>query len=169
MITIKNLDPIKEAPETYGYISLGTLRINRDTGDIIDMLRPGIYKGECDSSGKAFDLYLFKIGATGSYAVLGDLTCVPGNTLVDNQELLEILKNELEARTSYLNTDYLKTTLDHPSQDIYSSPSIMKAPYLPFASCPTTGVDSGVYAQGTTTVSGPTKNFTFKVDYANRP
>lgn len=168
MITIKNLDPITEAPETYGYISLGTLCINRDTGDIIDMLRPGIYKGECDSSGKAFDLYLFKIGTTGSYSVLGDLTCVPGNTLVDNQELLETLKNELEARTSYLNNDYLKTTLD-PSQDIYSFSSIMKSSYLPLTSCPTTGVASGAYAQGTTDVSDPTKNFTFKVDYASRP
>lgn len=168
MITIKNLDPITEAPETFGYISLGTLCINRDAEHLIDMLRPGIYKGECDSSGKTFDLYLFKIGATGSYAVLGDLTCVPGNTLVDNQELLETLKNELEVRTSYLNNNYLKATLD-PSQDIYSSPSIIKAPYLPLTSCPTTGVASGVYAQGTTTISDPTKNFTFKVDYANRP
>lgn len=167
MITIKKLDRITEAPETYGYISLGTLCVNRDTGDLIDMLRPSIYKGECDSSGKAFDLYLFKIGSTGGYAVLGDLTCVPGNTLVDNQELLEALKNELEVRTSYLNNNYLKVTLD-PSQDIYSSPSIMKVPYLPLTSCPTTGVASGVYAQGTTTVSGPTKNFTFKVDHANR-
>ena len=168
MITIKNLDHITEAPETFGYISLGTLCINRDAGDLIDMLRPSIYKGECESSGKEFDLYLFKIGTTGNYAVLGNLTCIPGNTLVDNQELLEALKNELESIMPYLNNNYLKATLD-PSQDIYSSPSIMRAPYLPLTSCPTTGVASGVYAQGTTTVSGPTKNFTFKVDYASRP
>lgn len=145
MIKIKNLDHITEAPETYGYISLGTLCVNRDTGDLIDMLRPSIYKGECESSGRAFDLYLFKIGTTGSYSVLGDLTCVPGNTLVDNQELLEALKNELESRMPYLNNDYLKT-----EQNIFE---------------PLNGVSTGIYtSSGTKFVSDPTKNFTFNAN-----
>lgn len=111
------------------------------------MLRPSIYKGECESSGKAFDLYLFKIGTTGNYAVLGDLTCVPGNTLVDNQELLEALKNELESRMLYLNNDYLRT-----EQNIFE---------------PLNVVSTGIYtSSGTKFVSDPTKNFTFN---ANRP
>lgn len=145
MIKIKNLDHITEAPETYGYISLGTLCVNRDTGDLIDMLRPSIYKGECDSSGKAFDLYLFKIGTTGNYAVLGDLTCVPGNTLVDNQELLEALKNELESIMPYLNNDYLRT-----EQNIFE---------------PLNVVSTGIYtSSGTKFVSDPTENFTFNAN-----
>lgn len=145
MITIKKLDHITEAPETYGYISLGTLCVNRDTGDLIDMLRPSIYKGECESSGKEFDLYLFKIGTTGNYAVLGDLTCVPGNTLVDNQELLEALKNELESIMPYLNNDYLRT-----EQKIFE---------------PLNVVSTGIYtSSGTKFVSDPTKNFTFNAN-----
>lgn len=148
MIKIKNLDHITEAPETYGYISLGTLCVNRDTGDLIDMLRPSIYKGECESSGKSFDLYLFKIGTTGSYAVLGDLTCVPGNTLVDNQELLEALKNELESRMLYLNNDYLRT-----EQNIFTP--------LPTSN----GISTGIYtSSGTKFVSDPTENFTFNAN-----
>ena len=149
MIKIKNLYYIIEAPETYGYISLGTLCVNRGIGDLIDLLRPSIYKGECESSGKSFDLYLFKIGTAGNYAVLGDLTCIPGNTLVDNQELLEVLKNELESRIPYLNNDYLRT-----EQNIFD---------------PFNGVSTEIYTpSGTKIVSDPTKNFTFKVDYDNQ-
>ena len=145
MIKIKKLDRITEAPETFGYISLGTICINRDSGDLIDMLRPGIYKGECESSGKEFDLYLFKIGSTGNYAVLGDLTCVPGNTLVDNQELLEALKNELESIMPYLNNDYLRT-----DQNIFEPLNVVS-----------TGICT---SSGTKFVSDPTENFTFNAN-----
>lgn len=148
MITIKNLDPITEAPETYGYISLGTFKSNPD-----DLVKPGIYKGECESSGKSFDLYLFQIGYTGNYTILGDLTCIPGNTLVDNQEIIEALEKKLEAEEMLrLSKYYLK--MEH---DIYN----------PLPSTTINGVSTGT--QGTTTISSQTKNFIFKVNYDSRP
>lgn len=145
MITIKNLDPITEAPETYGYISLGTLGVNRYTRDLVDMLRPSIYKGECDSSGKVFDLYLFKIGATRNYAILGDLTCIPGNTLIDNQELLEALEKKLEAKEWYLEKEH----------NIYNR---LNLPTI-------NGASTSIYSPGNTTILDPT----FKVNYDSQP
>jgi hypothetical protein len=87
--------PYKEDLKTYGYISLGEFELPFVYQSRTD-LRGGHFEATCKLRDKTFDIFIIQVGFYQQSAlVLADLTNMPGDLLVDQEELFKLLKNEL--------------------------------------------------------------------------
>lgn len=97
MIEVLNFKsfPFKEDLKTYGYISLGEFELPFTYQCRTD-LRGGHYEATCKLRDKTFDIIIIQVGFYQQSAlVLADLTNMPGDLLIDSEELFKLLKNEL--------------------------------------------------------------------------
>lgn len=105
VLNIKEYDG--ELPNTYGYISLGNIVIpNTYSGDLY--LQSSYFRAECKLGKKDFGLIICRLGNYSNIAiVLGDLPDIPGNLLIDQTELFNNLKIELNKlrADSYLKSN----------------------------------------------------------------
>lgn len=98
MIEIIDFEDFKgKIPNTYGYISLGGFKL---PDEFKEGVQNDYYKATCKIDEKKVDLIIVQAGYfCNSVIVLGDLTNIPGNFLVDQEELYTALKNKMEKLT----------------------------------------------------------------------
>ena len=138
MIEVINLMPYQEKiPNTYGYISLGGFELPKKFDKTLYYLED-YFKAICKVDNKEFDLIIVH-GRSNQAIVLGDLTNIPGNLLVDQEELYSELKKKIEELHSWFWT--MEDTLS-----VLGTPSV------------------GVQGTIASNVSS-TKNYTVKVNY----
>lgn len=102
MIEIIDFGDFKEKiPNTYGYISLGEFKLP-DEFEYIQ--KDYYYKATCKIGEKTIDLIVVQI--YNSATVLGDLTNIPGNFLVDQEELYTALRNKIKELTLRINDQW---------------------------------------------------------------
>lgn len=95
MIEVINLMPYQEKiPNTYGYISLGGFELPKKFDKTLYSLED-YFKAICKVDNKEFDLIIVH-GRSNQAIVLGDLTNIPGNLLIDQEELYYELKEKIE-------------------------------------------------------------------------
>lgn len=94
MIKVINFEGFKEQlPNTYGYISLGGFKLP----DEFNYIQSAYYKATCKIGERTVDLIIVQAGYfSDSVIVLGDLTNIPGEFLVDQKELYMALEIEME-------------------------------------------------------------------------
>ena len=149
MIEVINLMPYQEKiPNTYGYISLGGFELPKKFEKTLCYLED-YFKAICKVDNKEFDLIIVH-GGSNQAIVLGDLTNIPGNLLVDQEELYSELKKKIEEL--------------HPFSDDYNPWFCIddKTIESTFSVLGTPGV------QGTASNVLSTKNYTVKVDYGTK-
>jgi hypothetical protein len=97
MIEVINFEDFKEQiPNTYGYISLGGFKLPDEFKKSI-YIQSDYYKATCKVEEKTVDLIIAQTGYfSNSVIVLGDLTNIPGEFLVDQEELYTALEIEME-------------------------------------------------------------------------
>ena len=150
MIEVINLMPYQEKiPNTYGYISLGGFELPKKFDKTLYSLED-YFKAICKVDNKEFDLIIVQ-GRYNQAIVLGDLTNIPGNLLIDQEELYYELKEKIEEL--------------HPFSD-YHNPWFWtiedKTMESTFSVLGTPGV------QGTASSVLPDKNYIIKVDYGTK-
>ena len=146
MIEVINLMPYQEKiPNTYGYISLGGFELPKKFDKTLYYLED-YFKAICKVDNKEFDLIIVH-GRSNQAIVLGDLTNIPGNLLIDQEELYYELKEKIEEL--------------HPFSDDHN-------PWF-WTMEDTLSVLGTPCVQGTTASSVlSTKNYTVKVDYGTK-
>lgn len=97
MIEVINFEDFKgQIPNTYGYISLGGFKLPDEFKKSI-YIQSDYYKATCKVEEKTVDLIIAQTGYfSNSVIVLGDLTNIPGEFLVDQEELYTALEIEME-------------------------------------------------------------------------
>ena len=97
MIEIIDFKDIQgQIPNTYGYISLGGFKFPDKFKESI-YIQSGYYKVTCKVGEKTIDLIVVQTGYfSDSAIVLGDLTNIPGEFLIDQEELYTSLKDKIE-------------------------------------------------------------------------
>lgn len=95
MIEIINLEEFKKGqiPNTYGYISLGGFKFPEEFKKTV-YIQSDYYKATCKVGEKIIDLIIAQF--CNSAIVLGDLTNIPGDFLIDQEELHVALRNKIE-------------------------------------------------------------------------
>ena len=90
---ITKFKSISELPNTYGYISLGNFSCGPDIFGV-----NAYFKASCKIKEKCFDLIIITSGTLLDIQalVLGDLTNIPGDLLVNNEELFKNLKEYIK-------------------------------------------------------------------------
>ena len=145
MIEVINLMPYQEKiPNTYGYISLGGFELPKKFDKTLYSLED-YFKAICKVDNKEFDLIIVH-GRSNQAIVLGDLTNIPGNLLVDQEELYSELKKKIEEL--------------HPFSDDHNPWFWTMEDTLSVLGTP------GV--QGTASSVLPDKNYIIKVDYGTK-
>lgn len=98
MIEIIDFKDIQEQiPDTYGYISLGGFKFPDKFKESI-YIQNGYYKATCKIGEKTVDLIIVQTGYfSDSAIVLGDLTNIPGEFLVDQEELYKALFDKIDS------------------------------------------------------------------------
>lgn len=141
MIEIINFEDIQgQIPNTYGYFSLGGFKFPDKFKESI-YIQSSYYKVKCKVGDKIVDLIVVQTGYfSDSAIVLGDLTNIPGDFLVDQEELYTALKDKIEKLNPKVD-DFL----DVDKYGVFGF-------------------------QGTTSTSASTtvNNFTCKVDYVTK-
>lgn len=147
MIEVINLIPYQEKiPNTYGYISLGGFELPKKFDKTLYSLED-YFKAICKVDNKEFDLIIVH-GRSNQAIVLGDLTNIPGNLLIDQEELYSELKKKIEEL--------------HPFSDDQN-------PWFWTIEGNTLSVLSTPGVQGTTASNVlSTKNYTVKVNYGTK-
>ena len=118
MIEIINLEEFKKGqiPNTYGYISLGGFKFPEEFKKTV-YIQSDYYKATCKVGEKIIDLIIAHF--CNSAIVLGDLTNIPGDFLIDQEELHVALRNKIEESTQRISIidqwsigweDYQRTT-----------------------------------------------------------
>lgn len=97
MIEVINFEDFKgQIPNTYGYISLGGFKLPDEFKESV-YIQSDYYKATCRVGEKEVDLIIAQTGYfSNSAIVLGDLTNIPGEFLVDQEELYKALKDKIE-------------------------------------------------------------------------
>lgn len=151
MIEVINLMPYQEKiPNTYGYISLGGFELPKKFDKTLYSLED-YFKAICKVDNKEFDLIIVH-GRSNQAIVLGDLTNIPGNLLIDQEELYHELKEKIEELHPFSD--------DHNPWFWTIGDKTMEAT---FSVLGTPGV------QGTTASNVlSTKNYTVKVNYGTK-
>lgn len=145
MIEVINLMPYQEKiPNTYGYISLGGFELPKKFDKTLYSLED-YFKAICKVDNKEFDLIIVH-GRSNQAIVLGDLTNIPGNLLVDQEELYSELKKKIEEL--------------HPFSDDHN-------PWF-WTMEDTLSVLGTPVVQGTASSVLPDKNYIIKVDYGTK-
>ena len=145
MIEVINLMPYQEKiPNTYGYISLGGFELPKKFDKTLYSLED-YFKAICKVDNKEFDLIIVH-GRSNQAIVLGDLTNIPGNLLIDQEELYYELKEKIEEL--------------HPFSDDHNPWFWTMEDTLSVLGTP------GV--QGTASSILPDKNYIIKVDYGTK-
>lgn len=151
MIEVINLMPYQEKiPNTYGYISLGGFELPKKFDKTLYYLED-YFKAICKVDNKEFDLIIVH-GRYNQAIVLGDLTNIPGNLLIDQEELYYELKEKIEELHPFYDDQnpWFWTIEDNTME---ATLSVLGTP--------------GV--QGTTASSVlPDKNYIIKVDYGTK-
>lgn len=108
MIEIIDFEDFKgEIPNTYGYISLGGFKFPEEFKKTV-YIQSDYYKATCKVGGKIIDLIIAQTGYfCNSAIVLGDLTNIPGDFLIDQEELHVALRNKIEESAQRINIDQL--------------------------------------------------------------
>ena len=147
MIEVINLMPYQEKiPNTYGYISLGGFELPKKFDKTLYSLED-YFKAICKVDNKEFDLIIVH-GRSNQAIVLGDLTNIPGNLLIDQEELYYELKEKIEEL--------------HPFSDDHNPWFWTMEDTLSVLGTPSVGV------QGTASSVLPDKNYIIKVDYGTK-
>ena len=145
MIEVINLMPYQEKiPNTYGYISLGGFELPKKFDKTLYSLED-YFKAICKVDNKEFDLIIVH-GRSNQAIVLGDLTNIPGNLLIDQEELYSELKEKIEEL--------------HPFSDDHN-------PWF-WTMEDTLSVLGTPVVQGTASSVLPDKNYIIKVDYGTK-
>ena len=145
MIEVINLMPYQEKiPNTYGYISLGGFELPKKFDKTLYSLED-YFKAICKVDNKEFDLIIVH-GRSNQAIVLGDLTNIPGNLLIDQEELYYELKEKIEEL--------------HPFSDDHN-------PWF-WTMEDTLSVLGTPVVQGTASSVLPDKNYIIKVDYGTK-
>lgn len=107
MIEIINLEDFKgEIPNTYGYISLGGFKLPDEFKESI-YIKSDYYKATCIVEDKKVDLIIVQTGYfCNSAIVLGDLTNIPGNLLIDQEELYAALIDKINKLNPNINNPW---------------------------------------------------------------
>lgn len=151
MIEVINLMPYQEKiPNTYGYISLGGFELPKKFDKTLYYLED-YFKAICKVDNKEFDLIIVH-GSSNQAIVLGDLTNIPGNLLVDQEELYSELKKKLEELHPF-SDDHNPWFWTIEDKTMEATLSVLGTPCV----------------QGTTASSVlPDKNYIIKVDYGTK-
>ena len=145
MIEVINLMPYQEKiPNTYGYISLGGFELPKKFDKTMYSFED-YFKAICKVDNKEFDLIIVH-GRSNQAIVLGDLTNIPGNLLIDQEELYYELKEKIEEL--------------HPFSDDHN-------PWF-WTMEDTLSVLGTPVVQGTASSVLPDKNYIIKVDYGTK-
>lgn len=148
MIEVINLMPYQEKiPNTYGYISLGGFELPKKFDKTLYYLED-YFKAICKVDNKEFDLIIVH-GRSNQAIVLGDLTNIPGNLLIDQEELYYKLKEKIEELHPFYDDQnpWFWTIEDEATLSVLGTPGV----------------------QGTTASSVlPDKNYIIKVDYGTK-
>lgn len=97
MIEIINFEDFKgKVPNTYGYISLGGFKFSDEFKEGV-YIQNDYYKATCKIGDKKIDLIIVQTGYfSNSAIVLGDLTNIPGDFLIDQEELYTAIKDKIK-------------------------------------------------------------------------
>lgn len=98
MIEIINFEEFREdqIPNTYGYISLGKFKFPDEFKGSI-YIQSSYYKATCKLREKIVDLIIVQTGYfSDSAIVLGDLTNIPGDFLIDQEELYKVIGDKMK-------------------------------------------------------------------------
>ena len=109
MMILENLKRVDKVPNTYGYISLGNFCLNYDKLLSIysEFFTGSIYSMIWNFNNKKFEIYAIPIGS-GIYFVLGNIDCLPGELLVNPEEILSDIRKELEQYIdNYMNKNLI--------------------------------------------------------------
>lgn len=113
-------------PNTYGYFSLGCIQSPSNSTWFT------LYKGfscYCTVEGDKFLVFLYKIGLTDSFLVLSDFSKIPDMAVIENELILEVLRDSL---INYINETTLPTSeLTYLDSLDRQSKNIVYAPYIP--------------------------------------
>ena len=150
MIEVINLMPYQEKiPNTYGYISLGGFELPKKFDKTLYYLED-YFKAICKVDNKEFDLIIVH-GRSNQAIVLGDLTNIPGNLLIDQEELYYELKEKIEELHPF-SDDHNPWFWTIEDKTWEATLSVLRTP--------------GV--QGTASSLLPNKNYIIKVDYGTK-
>lgn len=86
-----------ESIDTFGYISLGSIKLEKTKYPFFRLYL------KCSYLEKEFDLILINLFLSEEIIILGNLDCLPGNFIADNEEFHKELINSISSGDILLN------------------------------------------------------------------